>query len=944
MTAPPDRGRFVAVDVETTGLDPASDRMIEIGAAAFGRDGVGDRFRTFVRPGVPLPPEIALLTSISEADLIGAPPPAAAASGFAVFAAGRPLVAHNAAFDLAFLAEAGAPMPGPAIDTWDLASVLLPTADRLDLATLAGELGVEAGPRHRALPDAEATAGVLLRLLDRLDALPAATLRDLAAIAARSAWALAPLFAEALAAREAAPPPAEGAAAGALARRPPALPPPLRLGDGDGGGGSGIVGVADVERLFREAARSPGLAPDFEPRAGQEAMARAVAANLASGGRLAVEAGTGTGKSLAYLLPSLLHALRHGDRVVVSTQTLNLQEQLAARDLPAAAAAAERCEGAAPGALRAAVLKGRGNYLCLERWAQALEARDEIGDGEARVLARVAVWLAATERGEVSELYLRYDERSHWRALAADSNDCLARRCPFVRDGSCFLQRARAEAAAAHVVVVNHALLLANAAADDQVLPPFRHLVIDEAHRLEEVATAQYGESAGVGAVAALADEAGTSVRAAGSLAASLRNAALLDPVPLSPAAGLAALADDVATAASRVRDRAPDLEAALAACIEEFAPGEAEPRVSITVARRAQPLWGDVEEAALHAELALGELARSLERAREAVEAQPEASAPALGGLRAGLGRAAAEASRLAAALRDGAQRADPERIVWLDLGRGGPRVRAAPLEAGPRLEAELHDRRDSVLATSATLAAGGSFGYSVRGLGLAEAETLDAGSPFDYREAVLALVVEDLPEPDAADHARAAHDMLAAAARAAGGRTLALFTSHGGVRSAAAALRGRLSADGIAVLAHDVDGGPGRLLRSLAERPRTLVLGTASFWEGVDVRGPALSQLAMARLPFPVPTDPVHAARAALYDDPFAEHTLPRAVLRFRQGFGRLIRGPGERGVFLVLDRRVLSRDYGEAFLGALPPGCEPRALPAREAARAIADWLGA
>lgn len=930
---------FVAVDLETTGLDASKDRIIEIGAVRFGREGVLDRFQTLVRPGVPIPPGIRLMTSITDEDVRDAPPPARAASEFAVFAGGRPLVGHNVAFDLGFLMEAGAPMPGPSLDTYELASVLLPTSDRLDLGSLAAALGVRLEQHHRALPDAEATAEVMLRLLDRLDALSSRALRDLASLAARAEWALAPLFEDALAARA-----TEGPASGApstLGRPvPDPLPPALQLGAPEE---PRTVDDEDVERLFEEAARSPDLLPHFEARAGQTAMARAVAANIAHAGHLAVEAGTGTGKSLAYLLPALLHALRNDDRVVVSTQTLNLQEQLAARDLPAAAAVVERAESAAPGTLRAAVLKGRANYLCMERWTQSLDAADEISPAEARVLGRVAVWLDGTERGEVSELYLRNDERPSWQALSADSNDCLARRCAFVREGSCFLQRARAEAAAAHVVVVNHALLLANAASDDQVLPPFHHLVVDEAHRLEAVATNQFSGVVGTPELAAVVEEAGTTGRASGSLAGALRTAAMLDPMPLSPAAGLAALADDVATAATRVEARIPDLEAALLGYIEEFAEQDTDQRVSITPGRRAQPLWGDVEEAALHAELAVDELARRLDHAREAVEAQPEGSATMLDGLRAGLVRARDAAALHAATLREAVQRADPGQIVWLSAGGRGPRVRVAPLDVGPRLTDELYARRDSVLATSATLTSGGSFAYSVRGLGLFEPDTLDAGSPFDYRRAALVLVVEDVPEPEAPGYAMAAHDALAAATRAAGGRTLSLFTSHSGVRSAADALRGRLSVDDIAVLAHDVDGGPARLLRALADRPRSLVLGTASFWEGVDVRGPALSQLAVARLPFPVPTDPVHAARGAQYEDPFADYTLPQAVLRFRQGFGRLIRSSEDRGVFLVLDRRVLSRDYGSTFLDALPD-CERLVLPTSEVGGAISDWLDA
>jgi DNA polymerase-3 subunit epsilon/ATP-dependent DNA helicase DinG len=263
------------------------------------------------------------------------------------------------------------------------------------------------------------------------------------------------------------------------------------------------------------------------------------------------------------------------------------------------------------------------------------------------------------------------------------------------------------------------------------------------------------------------------------------------------------------------------------------------------------------------------------------------------------------------------------------------------APLEVADRLASELYASRDSVTVTSATLRAAGSFDYTVRTLGLFEPDTLVVPSPFDYRRAVLALVVDDIPEPGEPGYTDGMHRVLASATAAAGGRTLGLFTSHAAVRSAAETLTGALAAEGVGVLAHQIDGSPARLLRALIEQPRTLLLGTAAFWEGVDVRGATLSQIAMARLPFPVPTEPVTSGRAVLYDDPFSEYALPQAVLRFRQGFGRLIRGQDERGVFLLLDRRVLTRQYGEAFLDALPD-CEVRRVHASEVAGAVAQWL--
>ncbi len=925
-------GEFVAIDLETTGFDPVGDRIIEIGATRFTRAGVIDTFRTFVDPGRSIPIEVQELTSIRESDVAGAITQTHALALLAAYAGSRPVVGQNIAFDLGFLAAAGLELAGPSFDTWELASVLLPLSTRLDLGTLAASLGVTLTNAHRALADAEATRDVFLALLDRAERLPRATLLDLANFAQSAGWGAAPIFAEAAVRAPITGDDGE--------RRVETLALPVRIAIAPAPlvprEETRTVTDDDVERLFEAVAQ---LVPGFERREGQVGMARAVADAIGQGRRLAVEAGTGTGKSLAYLLPALLHALRNRDRVLVSTHTLNLQEQLARHDIPLAAAAAEAVEGAPAGSVRAAVLKGRANYLCLERWAETRLSSGPRGLAEARLHARIATWLPETETGDVGELYLPGDERNAWRTLAADSNDCLSRRCSFVREGSCFLLRARQRAAASHVVIVNHALLLANAALDTDVLPPARHLVIDEAHRIEDVATQQFGRSTSTRELRALLDDLGGDEGPAGRLRAATR----LDPAPLSPAAGLAVAAEAVQVAARRARERVPALERAVRSYSEERLEqeGTTEGDVVLGRSRSSHPTWDEVADCAVELELALLDGYRRLVDARNAAAALAPSSAPGLERITVELGRASDALLDTRGTLHEVIERSDPESIRWLRAADGDVRLSIAPLEVGERLATGLIDERHSVIATSATLSAGESFEFTLSRLGMEDAAAVSIPSPFDYRRAVLVLVATDVPEPDSYGHLEALHETLAMAVEAAGGRTLALFTSRSGVRQAAGALKSVLRPSSIGVLAQGVDGSPERLLRTLVERPRSLVLGTAAFWEGVDVRGDALSQVAMARLPFPVPTDPIHAGRAELYEDPFAEYALPHALLRFRQGFGRLIRGSDERGVFLVLDRRILTRRYGEAFLEALPD-CEVRRLPTHAIPRAVAEWL--
>ena len=936
--------QFVALDLETTGLNPEVDEITEIGATRFDRDGGSEQFHTLVNPGRLIPPEIQQLTGISDRDVADAPRFERIASEFATFVGSRSIVGQNVKFDLNFLSRAGIDLPGPAYDTWEIASVLLPTADHLNLATLAELLEVQPREAHRALADAETTRDIFLALLRRFEALPRSLLSELHDFAAAARWTAATLIAEALLRAPEAPAIDEAEAAAIVERlrqpHPIEAVEPLAPRDDPV-----TVRADEVAGVFETAGRRADLFADYEARPGQVQMARAVAGQLTHGGELAIEAGTGVGKSLGYLVPALLHAGRNQDRVVVSTHTINLQEQLARHDVPLAAGLIEASTGEPADQLRASVLKGRSNYLCLDRWTQArLEARPR-NEPEARLFGRIANWLPSTETGDVAELYMTSDEQPAWSRLSADGTDCLSRRCSFVRDGSCFLLRARQRAAGAHVVIVNHALLLANAARDDQLLPPFRHLVVDEAHRLEDVATQHFGSSFSARDARELLDRAGPNERhGALGLARRLRQGELsASTAALSPVAGFTSLAEQIEPAVAGGRDALRTLTETLRDFARaQFEDGRLPNRYELPLTRgvRSQPQWEDIEETAIQLDLALQVLSSRLGVVADTLVAVPDSipDARAVGPLALGLRSTAEE---LRGVLNHAVLSPTKDDVSWMVIADGDIRINLAPLDVAPRLQTELFDGRESVLATSATLQTGGSFAFSLRRLGLEEAETLVVPSPFDFRRAVLTLVVDDLPQPGMPGYEFALHEVLSDATLAAGGRTLSLFTSHAALRAAAETLREELSPRNIRVLAQRVDGSPARLLRMLQEQPKTVILGTAAFWEGVDVPGEALSQIVIARLPFPVPTDPVYAGRAEQFQDPFAEFALPQSVLRFRQGFGRLIRRTTDRGVFLIADSRVARRDYGAAFLEGLPD-TELRRLKADEVAAAVADWL--
>ncbi len=940
----PDRiDAFVSLDLETTGLDVETDTIIEVGVVRFGRAGIEERWETLVNPGQPIPPEVQELTGIDDIAVASAPAAPGVMAQLAEFIGDLPIVGQNIQFDLNFLEAEDLIPRGASYDTWELASILLPRADRLNLATLAEALGVEMPVAHRALADAVGAAEVFIELLQRLEALPRSLLLELHSFATRAQWPAARLIEDALAhggGRDALAGIDEEEAAAIVAALP--LPPvaeaPPALVPADH---NEPLTDADIDALFTELANRTDLMPGFERRHGQEEMAAAFATILGHGGELAVEAGTGTGKSLAYLLPALLHAARNDDRVVISTHTRNLQDQLAEREIPIAAPIVEAVAEIDEGALRTTVLKGRSNYLCLERWAQVRADISPRSEAEARLFGRIATWLPGTETGDLSELYMTSAEEPAWAQVSAGDTDCLSRRCPYVRDGSCFLLRARQRAAAAHVVVVNHALLLASAVSGSQAMPPFRHLVVDEAHRLEGVATQQYTRSWSINELRDLLDDLGTADRHGnpGLTRRLVRGSGEADLL-LSPTAGLQALGDDLGASVRSLRDEMTPAANALRAFARNFDDGSnGRTEVSLTHAKRSSPEWEAVEEAGTHLDVALLLMRERLGTIGDALTS--------LGGddpddpLGLDVARAFDRTEVLRHAIRESVLTVARDQIVWVALGEGDVRVSLAPLDVGPPLVEDLFGERDSVLVTSASLKAGDSFSHSLGPLGLQAADQLDVPSPFDYRRQALVILVEDMPEPGMPGYHVAIEDVLHDAAIAADGRTLGLFTSHAAVRQAQAELKPRLAEAEIRVLAQRLDGSPGRLLRMLMDQPRTLLLGTAAFWEGVDVPGDALSQIAIARLPFPVPSDPIYAGRAGQFEDPFGEYALPGALLRFKQGFGRLIRGPQDRGVLLVLDARIHRRRYGARFIAALPE-LEVRTLHSRDVPAAVAEWL--
>jgi ATP-dependent DNA helicase DinG len=705
-------------------------------------------------------------------------------------------------------------------------------------------------------------------------------------------------------------------------------------------GPSDIV-PTDVAARLQPGSALARLLPEYEHRPQQLAMVGAVVEAFNGDAALTVEAGTGTGKSLAYLLPALHWAVANRERVVVSTHTINLQEQLITKDLPLLIDELGY-------ACTAALVKGRSNYVCRRKVAQvAAQGSLLVEDEQQAELAALLAWAERTADGSLADLAVR-PRPEVWEHVVSENDNCLRTRCPHY--ATCFFYTARRAAAKADVIVVNHHLLMADLALRDElgsytqnaVLPPARRVIVDEAHHLESVATDYFGERVSYSLFE----------RTLGRLRSPRHEHRGLLPALLMALESVDAPADrTLADGAARwIEQRllptAWSLRVDAEQCFVELAHsfqdllerevvGGGEEKVRVVPALREQAFWHDLEEWFLRLGGSLDGYVDDLHRIGERVEQMSEDAEKRLLGLltevRAVQGRLASYSTALRAFVGD-----EPGTCRWIELryrSRGGPGLAcaSAPTRVGPLLRRVLFEQFPTVVLTSATLTVDRRFDFLHERVGLdelAEADrvrTLRVESPFDFeRQAVLAIP-RDVPPPTDPGYEPATHEVIAETVRAAGGGTFVLFTAYGALNRAAAALEPGLRALGLTVLRQG-DIGRSILLQRFMQDPRAVLFATDSFWEGVDVRGEALRCVIITRLPFRVPTEPIEEARveaiAARGGNPFAEHTVPQAVIKLKQGFGRLIRSRTDWGAVVLLDSRVVTRPYGRVFLDSLPP----------------------
>ncbi|MHA6205420.1 ATP-dependent DNA helicase [Dyella soli] len=600
--------------------------------------------------------------------------------------------------------------------------------------------------------------------------------------------------------------------------------------------------------------------PNFAPRAAQQAMARAVQHAIAERETLIAEAGTGTGKTFAYLVPALLS----GQRVIISTGTKALQDQLYFRDLP-------RVRSVLAAHVKTALLKGRANYLCLYRLDQTVREGASFDRTQAAQLAAVRAWSARTRRGDRMELAEVPEESPLWPRVTSTPENCLGVECPFYDD--CHVVKARREAQEADLVVVNHHLLFADLALKQEgfgeILPGAHAFILDEAHQIPELAGQFFSQSISARQLTELAqDSLGECNGVTGAIGL------LLEPVE--------ALQDAV----RRLR-----------------------------LAMDALP-----ERGPFHLLEASGASAGSLHELREVLAGLTDVLVSQAERSR-GFANVHERAAHLSERLDRIAERDSERDVRWYELYPRGFALHATPLDLAAPLRAMREQAQAAWIHTSATLSVAGSFDHFARQLGLDDPQTLQVESPFDYATQALCYLPAALPDPSTRDYTDRVLDAVLPVLHASHGRAFLLFTSHRALRRAAELLQERVPWP----LFVQGRAPRHRLLEEFRASGHGVLLGAASFWEGVDVAGEALSVVVIDKLPFAAPDDPVLQARLEALEqagiNPFMGWQVPSAVIALKQGAGRLIRDVRDRGVLVLCDPRLTSKGYGRLFLASLP-----------------------
>ena len=877
---------FVAVDLETTGLEFEKDEIIEVALVRFENGVPVDSVDYLVRPELAkLRPFIESLTGISNADIAGAEDFASLAGKISAFVGDMPLVAHNAMFDSRFLKNAlekvGIPFDNPVWDSLTLSRIAYQDVPNHRLDTLTQVLNIERSRAHRALPDAEACGKLFVMAYEKIASLDPWLLGALTRIASCSDWKL--LFGE--------------SAEGEIAE------PALALRAGDTPAGALAASKAPrVDAFFKEGGLLSKTMENFKARPNQQEFASCVERNLYKGGICVLEAPTGSGKSLAYLVAAANKAVS-GERVVISTATHALQEQLVGHDIPQIAPLYD-------GKLKASVLKGRDNYLCVRKLMEILNAPATLLLPEERdSFMALLPWAVTTEKGDIGECnsFSCARNRVLWSKLSSTAASCVGDTCKY--HAVCPALKAKREAMASNLLLVNHSLFLADLALDFALLPTYEHVVFDEAHRLPELSNQSFGRTISFFRFRNVAKTLVPPKGTTGGIVPELENR-----IPVENEAARSEctqLAADIGEAEKAIHRFFMKIGKKLSK--QKVGKGDLIYRNGIAADFDADP------------KNVIDQFALVQDRVKSLMELV--AGLPSIGGLLKDFSGRMEELKRYATDF-EFLVKAGREGWVFYMEEPFNPhtiKIHAVPLRSGDIWKEKFYPWVKSATFTSATLAVQGDLSYYAQRMGMAELEQkrpfLKAfGEAFASDERRTVQVARYLPKPSLPEFGDALNNTLVQVLPEVEENTMVLFTSISAMMKAQAALAPEFAAKGKLLLCQHVDGSLDGLIAMFRKSRGACLLGCQSLWEGVDFPGDALKLLVVTKLPFPNPSDPlvagISADLKAKGENVFKSYYIPEAYMELRQGLGRLLRTESDSGKVLILDNRVVTEAYGKTF----------------------------
>lgn len=881
---------YIALDLETTGFEAENDQVIEIAAIKFkGKEIIGT-FETLVNPHFPIPAMVSHITGITQEDVAHAPEFSEIKDKLIEFLGDFPIIGHNIDFDLTFLKAKGIPIKNKQYDTLHLAGILLPGLPSYSLDTISRVLKLEHTKKHRAMSDTHVCFDLFNLLFEKIAEIPANTLSEIQRLIKKSDWHLGEIFLEAK--------------------------PLKKPGNSDKTGPASTEESSTAEKFkineltdfFQNKDLANSLFSNYEARPTQQQLSEDIFKSFANQSHLIAEAPTGSGKTFAYLLAGALWNKKFQEKVVISTNTNNLQDQILKKDFPI-------LKSLFPN-LKIALLKGRKNYFSPARFNHII-SKDKLEEHEILMSIKVILWLLKTETGDLEELNLHNKELTlldEICCLSSQSETAPTKKKKPVNAELIeekFLTRARLNAEQADLLIINHSLLIQDSISDNQLLPEFYYLVIDEAHHLEKVAT-----------------DALTIDLTPNRFRKILENLQELE-IKYSQSANLFSspesqnLPSKIRLQSDQAEFQAIQFFESANHFLEEFGkPLNLFPlHLTLNFLHLKTTQWDNLKEQLAVLNGHLKGLQENLNLLIKDLLTNGETDLFDLEYYQNQLNKLLQDATSL---LQD-----IEKNIVWINRTHDeNLHFQKAPLEIGQELQTLLYQNKKSIIFTSATLTTNGNFNYVKHELGLTDNVTeLKLPSHFSYPDQVKIIIPEDLPlDPREEAYLSDCENLINQIIQTNGGRTLVLFTSKKDLSRIFHHLAPQLKHQGFNLLAQGISGGRGKIISHFMDEPESSALmGTNSFWEGIDLVGDLLNCLVIQKLPFDPPEDPIFRARSRRFRNEFNDYSLPRAILRFKQGFGRLIRSAQDTGNTIMLDSRLVHKEYGKNFLASLPEGIQ-------------------